>query len=85
MSLESFMNEAISPWMKNQGPDADIVISSRVRLARNLQSIPFPMAANKEQLAKINDQVDRTFTGKIHGKFGQLEFLKMNELIENEK
>lgn len=85
MSLESFMNEAISPWMKNQGPDADIVISSRVRLARNLQHIPFPMVGNQEQLEEVIELVDRKFAGQSHETFGKLELLKMNDLTENEK
>jgi len=79
------MNEAISPWMKNQGPDADIVISSRVRLARNLQHIPFPMAGNQEQLEEVIELVDRKFAGQSHETFGKLELLKMNDLTENEK
>jgi len=79
------MNEAISPWMKNQGPDADIVISSRVRLARNLQHIPFPMVGNQEQLEEVIELVDRKFAGQSHETFGKLELLKMNDLTENEK
>lgn len=85
MSLESFMNQAISPWMKNKGPDADIVISSRVRLARNLQEISFPMIGDQEQLQEVVKQVDSKFTGQSHDMFGQLELLKMNDLTENEK
>ncbi|WP_280772094.1 protein arginine kinase [Salipaludibacillus daqingensis] len=85
MSLESFMKEAISPWMKNKGPDADIVISSRIRLARNLRDVPFPMAGDEKQLEKITEQVDAKFAGKSHVKFGELELLKMKDLKENEK
>ena len=42
MSLQQFMNEAISPWMNQEGPDSDIVMSSRIRLARNFSHYPFP-------------------------------------------
>ena len=34
-------NSTYIGWME-QGPESEIVISSRVRLARNLQSVPFP-------------------------------------------
>ncbi|PYZ91826.1 protein arginine kinase [Salipaludibacillus keqinensis] len=85
MSLESFMSEAISPWMKSKGPDGDIVISSRVRLARNLQNVPYPLIAKTEQLEKIIMQVKEKFSGRSHRKFGQLELVNMNELTNNEK
>ena len=38
-----------SEWLKGTGPNADIVISSRIRLARNLNKLPFPHWANKKQ------------------------------------
>jgi len=33
-------------WLRGSGPDSDIVISSRVRLARNLAQYPFPTRAD---------------------------------------
>lgn len=38
-----------SEWLKGTGPNSDIVISSRIRLARNLDKLPFPHWANKKQ------------------------------------
>ncbi|MFA5090749.1 MAG: protein arginine kinase [Candidatus Omnitrophota bacterium] len=38
-----------SEWLKGTGPNSDIVISSRIRLARNLDKLPFPHLANKKQ------------------------------------
>lgn len=85
MSIESFMNDAISPWMKNEGAESDIVISSRVRLARNLQNTPYPILAKPEQLEDIISQVEKKYAGQIHHRFGVLELLQMNDLKENEK
>ncbi len=48
-----------SEWLKGTGPSSDIVISSRVRLARNLDKIPFPHWANKKQ----SKQILETITG----------------------
>ena len=31
----------LGEWLKGQGPEADIVVSSRIRLARNLGNFPF--------------------------------------------
>lgn len=48
MRLDDLINHT-SEWLKGLGPNADIVISSRVRLARNLQDAFFPHWANKIQ------------------------------------
>lgn len=40
-------------WLVDSGPDGDIAISSRIRLARNIQGLPFPIAATPEQLEQI--------------------------------
>ncbi len=38
-----------SEWLKGTGPNSNIVISSRIRLARNLADIPFSHWAGKKQ------------------------------------
>ena len=43
-------------WISG-GPDADIVVSSRVRLARNLSGVPFPNRAKPEQLEAVLEKV----------------------------
>ena len=45
--------EITSKWMEGSGPDADIVISSRIRLARNVQKLPFPPLASDGQREKV--------------------------------
>ena len=39
-------------WLADSGPDDDIAISTRIRLARNLKDTPFPIAASEEVLKK---------------------------------
>ncbi|SDZ62274.1 protein arginine kinase [Evansella caseinilytica] len=85
MSLENFISKAISPWMKNEGPDFDIVLSSRVRLARNISDTPFPIAASKNTLEEIIALTGSKFSRKAHRKFGELELLKMDAMKQNEK
>lgn len=46
----------MSEWLRGTGENSDIVISSRVRLARNFPDIPFPHWANKEQEKTIVDK-----------------------------
>ncbi|MDD4953974.1 MAG: protein arginine kinase [Candidatus Omnitrophica bacterium] len=63
MELNSLLNHP-SEWLKGTGPHSDIVISSRIRLARNLAKFPFPHWASKKQgeeaLAAIEEAVRKT-------------------------
>ncbi|MBU9720255.1 MULTISPECIES: protein arginine kinase [Bacillaceae] len=85
MSLQNFISEAISPWMKNEGPDADIVLSSRIRLARNIDNTPFPITASKEKHEEIIEIARSKFSKHSHKRFGTLELLKMDDMKKNEK
>jgi len=44
-------------WMRTPGPESDIVITSRVRLARNLVGHPFPGWARKEDRAIVMEDI----------------------------
>ena len=48
MNLNDLLNHT-SEWLKGTGPHSDIVISSRIRLARNLEKVAFPHWADKKQ------------------------------------
>ncbi|WP_444685240.1 protein arginine kinase [Alkalicoccus luteus] len=85
MTLQSFMNDAISPWMKNEGPEADIAISSRVRLARNLADVPFPIVAKEEQLRSILEQTSAVCHETNRDPFGPFSLLRMEDLSDNQK
>jgi protein arginine kinase len=52
MRLEDLLTHT-SEWLKGVGANSDIVISSRIRLARNLEGIPFPHRANRIQAQKV--------------------------------
>lgn len=54
----------MSKWYIDTGPDSDIVVSSRVRLARNFAAYPFPQRSTKEdQESIINETCDALFAG----------------------
>lgn len=43
-------------WLRGTGPESDIIMSSRIRLARNLADFPFPSRADdaaKSEIAKL--------------------------------
>ncbi|HQW29884.1 MAG TPA: protein arginine kinase [Verrucomicrobiales bacterium] len=44
-------------WMRTPGPESDIVMTSRVRLARNLVGYPFPGWARKEDRFQVMEIV----------------------------
>lgn len=47
------LKESSAEWINGQGPLSDIVISSRIRLARNVEGIPFPPRAEQAELKNI--------------------------------
>jgi len=47
------LKESSAEWTNGQGPLSDIVISSRIRLARNVESIPFSPRAGQAELKNI--------------------------------
>ncbi|WP_163539019.1 protein arginine kinase [Gracilibacillus sp. YIM 98692] len=80
MGLEQFINEAISPWLKEEGPDSDIVMSSRIRLARNFEQSPFPLIAKEEHLDGILHFIEREYNHQSLLQYKDLEFVRMEEL-----
>lgn len=50
-------------WLKGSGPESDIVISSRIRLARNLADFPFIRRCNEADRASI----EQTIRDKLAG------------------
>ena len=50
-------------WLKGSGPESDIVMSSRIRLARNLADFPFIQRCNDIDRATIESIVRERLTG----------------------
>lgn len=46
-------------WYLQSGKESDVVISCRIRLARNISGVPFIPKANKEEKAKIEEQIKK--------------------------
>lgn len=75
-------------WLKGTGPHSDIVLSSRLRLARNLDKIPFSHWASKKQmkdtLTALENAVMSTHTmkGALLFQIYDLEDLEKQLLFE---
>lgn len=52
MKLEELAGKC-GEWLRGSGPESDIVISSRIRLARNLAEFPFVRRASHEERTQI--------------------------------
>ncbi|MCZ2341870.1 MAG: protein arginine kinase [Bacteroidales bacterium] len=52
MNLDSLLPN-LGEWLKGTGPESDVVISTRIRLARNLAHYPFAGRANLAQKTEI--------------------------------
>lgn len=85
MSLEQFMNDAISPWMRDNGPENDIVLSTRIRLARNFQQEIFPIIADEKDLLEISKYMMENFNHASFKQYENLEFIEMSSLSHIEK
>jgi protein arginine kinase len=82
MKVDDLLNHT-SEWLKGTGPHSDIVISSRIRLARNLDKSAFPHLAGKKQseeiLATIKTALEKT--GYLHNAL----FLELKDLDNVDK
>jgi protein arginine kinase len=67
-----------SPWLDGSGPSAELVVSTRVRLARNLSNVPFTHMAREEQLLGVLSNV--ASAAQRAGAFGDGLLLRMNDL-----
>lgn len=85
MTLKDFMNEAISPWMRNEGPDSDIVLSSRIRLARNFSKVPFPIIADQGELEGIQEFFQKEYEHESFESHEDFEYIPINQLTLIEK
>lgn len=62
MNLDSLLHK-LGEWLRANGPESDVVVSTRIRLARNLAEFPFTSRATPNQKleieAKLRDAVAR--------------------------
>jgi len=56
MNLDDLLAQTC-PWLLGNGEENDIVISSRIRLARNLVGFPFPTRATEQDRRLVRDVV----------------------------
>ncbi len=63
-------------WYLQNGKDSDVVMSSRVRLSRNIKGSPFVQKAKKEELKIVYDKMKEITTSLGYG----LKFLNLSDI-----
>lgn len=84
MENELYRSSAL-PWLRTDGREGDVVLSSRVSLARNFDRMPFPHRADRTQLAAVEKTVAAILPGLEESAGQMFEFLNMSELTPMER
>lgn len=86
MSLRDNVINASSGWTDAAAPETDVVVSSRVRVARNVAGKPFPHLLSLEEAQQVIEQV-QLLVGSTEFMSGEDRFVlvKMGELTPVER
>ena len=82
MKLDDLLHQD-SEWLSGNGPNSDIVFSSRIRLARNIENMPYSHWANKKQQEEVLTVAKEAIEGTDYMKGGL--FLKLKDLSNIDK
>ena len=74
--LQTILDDPMSPWMKGTEKAHPIVLSSRIRLARNFKGIPFTNRGKKESIETVERQM-RSVMNPLQAAYGTT-FTKIN-------
>ncbi len=86
MALKDTVSRAYSNWMAGSGPENDIVISSRIRVARNMSHFAFPHMLSLEKAEEVIHALTLALENKdLKFSSGHLEVSRMSELSPVER
>ena len=71
-------------WTAAVGPDRDVALSSRARLARNVAGVPFPQRASEEQLRLVAQLLRRAVRAQADA-LPALEPVRLRGLDDEER
>jgi protein arginine kinase len=73
----------LAAWMRDPGSDAGVVVTSRVRLARNLRTHPYPGICSAEEEARLREEILEAIRHLPNG--GEFAILYLDELAPLER
>ncbi|MGQ9557189.1 MAG: protein arginine kinase [Desulfurispora sp.] len=86
MSIRTAVTNPFSKWMDGSGPDSDVVVSSRVRVARNLAALPFPHLMSAGDAEQVLQAVAHSVGHQeVRRCLGQVELVRLGELTAAER
>ena len=74
----------MSSWYAVSAPEDDIVVSTRIRLARNLSGMPFPARMNADQRRELNARVKKAITESNTPFAKTLKYIDMKNVPQTE-
>ncbi len=72
-------------WFNETGNEGDIAVSTRVRLARNINGYPFPSIMTDSMREEINQKVKNAIIGSNTPFARSLRYIAMKDIPENER
>jgi len=86
MSVHDIVDNLKGGWIGGGGPENDVVVSSRVRVARNLSGMPFPHLLNQEGAGRVIDLVRRAAEDeRFRARAGRIDVVAMSDLSPVER
>ena len=80
MNLDSLTQKS-SEWLRGTGPESDVVVSTRIRLARNLAEFPFSTRIDEESRQAVFDKARDCFDDlAIPNRLSFVEVCSLEEL-----
>ncbi|HSP23062.1 MAG TPA: protein arginine kinase [Planococcus sp. (in: firmicutes)] len=81
MEIDRFLQPKASSWMETDGENADIAMSTRIRLARNLSDFKFPYSFSEDEALKVDKAISSVLIDQ--GRKLNLEFthIDMQEIL----
>ena len=76
--------EHVKTWQEKSGAESDVVISTRIRLARNLPKLPFPCRMQDEQAEVVEQAVRRAVEHSSSAISKGLRYVELQDLTKTE-
>lgn len=81
MSIDRFLNESGCSWINADGPQSDIVLTSRIRLARNLKDYLYPILFTEKDAQAVLAQVEQAISSiSADSPLNRMEMIRMSSL-----
>lgn len=72
-------------WINETGPSRDVVMTSRVRMARNIAAIPFPSLMQKSHAKDVAEKVQNSLHGKKLDSGSSFTFVNISDVPDVER